>query len=111
MSSRHISRALLTRAIDYRCFIAKATLSSLQADYLAAGTNDLVLGEECSGHGEDCSLRSAAVCATAARSSTEVHEAMGTERLSGGAHWEEHMRRRRRAAQIFAACAGVNGAL
>jgi len=36
---------------------------------------------------------------------------MGTERLSGGAHWEEHMRRRRRPAQIFAACAGVNGAL
>ena len=68
-------------------------------------------GEECSGHGEDCSLRSAAVCATAARSSTEVHGAMGTERLSRGAHWEEHMRRRRRPAQIFAACAGVNGAL
>ena len=46
MSSRHISRALLTRAIDYRCFIAKATLSSLQADHLAAGTNDLVLFKE-----------------------------------------------------------------
>ena len=29
---------------------------------------------------------------------------MGTERLSGGAHWEEHMRRRRSTAQIFAAC-------
>ena len=66
-------------------------------------------GEECSGHGEDSSLRSAATCTTAARSSTRVHGTMGTEGLSGGAHWEKHMRRRGRHAQIFAACAAVNG--
>ena len=46
MSSRHVSRALLTRPIEYRCYIANATLSSLQADHLAAGTNDVVLFKE-----------------------------------------------------------------
>ena len=46
MSSRHISRALLTRPIECRCYIANATLSSLQADHLAAGTNDVVLFKE-----------------------------------------------------------------
>ncbi len=66
-------------------------------------------GEEHSGHGENSRMRGAAVRATAARSSMEVRGTTRTEGLSGGVHWEEHMRRRKSTAQIFAACAGVNG--
>ena len=68
-------------------------------------------GEEHSGHGENSRMCGAAVRTTAARSSREVCGTTTAEGLSEGAHWEEHMRRRRRHAQIFAACAGVNGAL